>query len=89
MVDVSWGSVVQERYKAGLIVKAADSPGLLAKVASSISELEGNITKAEVKTFADQKAQIKLSLAVRDIKHLDAIIRDISKIKEIASVERM
>ena len=89
LVDVSWGSVVQESYKAGLTVKAADSPGLLAKVASSISELEGNITKAEVKTFADQKAQIKLSLAVRDIKHLDAIIKDISKIKEIVSVERM
>jgi guanosine-3',5'-bis(diphosphate) 3'-pyrophosphohydrolase len=89
LVDVSWGSVVQESYKAGLIVKAADSPGLLAKVASSISELEGNITKAEVKTFADQKAQIKLSLAVRDIKHLDAIVRDISKIKDIVSVERM
>lgn len=89
MVDVSWGSVGQGRYKAGLIVKAADSPGLLAKVASSISDLEGNITKAEVKTFADGKAQIKLNLVIRDIFHLDAIIKDISKNKEIASVERV
>jgi GTP pyrophosphokinase len=89
LVDVSWGSVAQGSYKAGLLVKAPDSPGLLAKVASSISELEGNITKAEVKTFADQKAQIKLSLVIRDIKHLDAIMKDISKVKGIFSVERI
>jgi len=89
MVDVSWGSVRQGTYRAGLIVKAADSPGLLARVASSISGLEGNITKAEVKTFPDGKAQIKLTLGVRDIKHLDAILKDISKIKEISSVERL
>jgi GTP pyrophosphokinase len=89
LVDVSWGSVAQGSYKAGLLVKAPDSPGLLAKVASSISGLEGNITKAEVKTFADQKAQIKLCLGIRDIKHLDAIMKDISKIKEIYSVERI
>ena len=89
LVDVSWGNVAQGSSKAGLLVKAADSPGLLAKVAGSISELEGNITKAEVKTFADQKAQIKLSLVIRDIKHLDAIMKDISKIKEIFSVERI
>ena len=89
LVDVSWGSVAQGSYKAGLLVKAPDSPGLLAKVASSISGLEGNITKAEVKTFADQKAQIKLSLGIRDIKHLDAIMKDISKIKEIYSIERI
>jgi guanosine-3',5'-bis(diphosphate) 3'-pyrophosphohydrolase len=89
LVDVSWGSGAQGSYKAGLLVKAADSPGLLAKVASSISAREGNITKAEVKTFADQKAQIKLSLVIRDIKHLDAIMKDISKIKEIFSVERI
>ena len=89
LVDVSWGSVAQASYKAGLLIKAPDSPGLLAKVAGSISGLEGNITKAEVKTFADQKAQIKLSLGIRDIKHLDAIVKDISKIKEIFSVERI
>jgi GTP pyrophosphokinase len=89
LVDVSWGSVAQGSYKAGLLVKAPDSPGLLAKVANSISELEGNITKAEVKTFADQKAQIKFSLVIRDIKHLDAIMKDISKVKGIFSVERI
>jgi GTP pyrophosphokinase len=89
LVDVSWGNVAQGSSKVGLLVKAADSPGLLAKVAGSISVLEGNITKAEAKTFADQKAQIKLSLVIRDIKHLDAIMKDISKIKEIFSVERI
>jgi GTP pyrophosphokinase len=89
MVDVAWGGVAQDNFKAGLVVQAADIPGLLAKVASAISGLGGNITKAEVETFADKKAQIKLNLNIRDIKHLEAIMKDISKLEGIRLVERL
>jgi len=89
MVDVSWGSVTQENFKAGLVVRSADTPGLLAEVASAISRLRCNITKAEVETFADNKAQIKLGLIIRDIQHLEAIMKNISTIKDVHSVERI
>jgi GTP pyrophosphokinase len=68
---------------------ADDSPGVLAKVATGIAELGGNITKAEVLTTADKKAQIKLSLLIREMKHLEAIIKKIAGIKQIISVERV
>jgi len=89
MVEVSWGSVSQENFKAGLIIRSADTPGLLAEVTSAISRLGGNITRAEVETFADKKAQIKLALIVRDIKNLETIIHTISTLKDIHSVERI
>jgi GTP pyrophosphokinase len=89
MVDVSWGSVTQENFKAGLVVRSADTPGLLAEVASAISRLRCNITKAEVETFADNKAQIKLGLIIKDIQQLEAIMKNISTIKDVHSVERI
>ena len=57
MVDVSWDKVAQENFKAELLIRSADTPGLLAEIASAVSRLGGNITKAEVETFADNKAQ--------------------------------
>jgi GTP pyrophosphokinase len=89
MVEVSWDSASSGSYKSRLLVKANDSPGVLAKVATGIAQLEGNITKAEVTTTADKKAQIKLRLIIRDMKHLEAIIKKITGIKEIYSVERI
>ena len=89
MVDVSWApSVADDFYQGRLLIKGQDSPGVLAKLTAAIAGLEGNITKAQVNTFADKKAQIKLSLSIRDIDHLDQIIKKISDIKEIFFVER-
>jgi GTP pyrophosphokinase len=89
MVEVSWDSASSGSYKSRLLIKAADSPGVLAKVAGGIAELKGNITKAEVDTTADKKAEIKVNLIIKDIKHLEGIIKKISAIKGIKSVERM
>jgi len=89
MVEVSWGKVVQADFKAGLIVRAADKPGLLAEAATAISALGGNITKAEVETFPEAKAQIKFGLIVRDIEHLETVMKDLSAIKDVLSVERI
>jgi len=89
MVETSWGDSLVGSYQGRLLIRSEDSPGVLAKVASAIAELKGNITKADVTTFADKKAQLKLSLGIRDIKHLESIIKKISGIKEIFSVERI
>ncbi len=88
MVDVAWDSSSAGPYKSRLLVRAADSPGVLGKVATIIAQLEGNITKAEVVTSADKKAEIRLILMIKDIKHLESIIKKISGVKEIVSVER-
>ncbi len=88
MVDVSWDSSSAESYSSRIVILAGDSPGVLGKVATGIAELGGNITKAEVITTADKKAQIKLSLIIKELKHLEAIIKKIAGIKGIITIER-
>lgn len=89
MVEVSWEDAPAGSYKGKLLIRAKDSPGVLAKLTSAIAQFEGNITKAEVKTFEDKKAQIKLTIVIRDIKHFESIMKKISGVKEITFVERI
>jgi GTP pyrophosphokinase len=88
MVEVTWDPSSKGSYKARLLVKAEDSPGVLAKVASTIAQLGGNISKAEVETFAGKNARINLELSIRDIRHLENITDHLAKLKEIISAER-
>lgn len=90
MVDASWSaSSAEASYQGRILIKSQDSPGVLAKLTAAIAELGGNITKAKVDTFADKSAQIKLTLNIRDIKHLEQITKKILGIKEVSFVERV
>jgi GTP pyrophosphokinase len=89
MIEVSWDDAPEETYSGKLLIKGVDSPGVLAKITTVIAQLEGNITKADVATFADKKARIRVTIIIQDIKHLDGIIKKLTGIKEIFSVERL
>jgi len=89
IVDVIWEGLPKETYKGRLLIKGKDSPGVLAKLTSVIAQSGGNITKVDVATFSNKKAQIKITLSIRDIKHLMSIVKKIAGIKEIYTVERI
>jgi GTP pyrophosphokinase len=88
LVEVSWDQNYQGTFKARLLIKSQDSPGVLARVAAAIAELKGNISRAEVNTTANSKAGITLEITIADLNHLESIINKISRLKEIHSVER-
>jgi guanosine-3',5'-bis(diphosphate) 3'-pyrophosphohydrolase len=88
LIEVGWGELPPAFSKAGLVITAQDSPGILAKVAAAVTELEGDITQAEVLTFADRKGQIRMKLKIRDIHHLEKIREEIRRIEGVVSVER-
>ena len=90
IVDAAWSSSSTEgSYQSKILIKSHDSPGVLAQLTTVIAELGGNITKAQVDTYAGQKAQIKLTIIIRNIKHLEQIIKRILGIKEVSFVERV
>ncbi len=89
LVEVSWDPAFAGTFKARLLVKSEDSPGVLAKVATAVAGLEGNISKAEAAMLAEGRAKIRLDIRIRDIRHLEDITRRISALKEVLSVERV
>ena len=89
LVEVSWDPSFAGTFKARLLVKSEDSPGVLAKVAAAIADLEGNISKAEASMVVEGRARITLDVKIRDIRHLEAISKRISGLKEVRSVDRI
>jgi GTP pyrophosphokinase len=87
-IEVAWDPGLARTFRARLQIKAADSPGVLAKVAAVITELGGNIVRAEVEAFADGKGQIKIELDIRDIDQLERMSSRIGAFKEVDAVER-
>jgi len=89
LIEVSWDPSFAGTFKARLLVKSHDSPGVLAKVATAVAGLGGDISKAEASMIGEGKARISLDIRIKDIRHLEAISRRISGMKEILSVERV
>ncbi len=89
LVDVSWDKTSGGIFKARLVIRAADSPGVLARITSVIAQLKGNITKADVSTSADKKGLVRLELDIRDISHLEEISRKIAGLENVSAVERV
>jgi GTP pyrophosphokinase len=89
LVEVSWDPAFAGTFKARLLVRSEDSPGVLANVATAVAGLEGNISKAEAAMLAEGRAKIRLDIRIRDIRHLEDITRRISALKEVLSVERV
>ncbi len=89
MVEASWDKAIKGVFFGKLLIKGEDSPGVLAKLTTVIAQQKGNITKAEVVTFPDKKAQVLLTIHIRDVEHLENIIEKIARIKEIFSVKRV
>jgi GTP pyrophosphokinase len=88
LVEVGWDEAFSGTFKARLIVKSQDTPGVLAKVAAAVADLEGDISKAEAGMAAGGRARITLDLKIRDIRHLESIVRRISGLKDVLSVDR-
>ena len=88
-VAVTWDGVPGELRSVRLRVVSEDRPGLLAEVSNRISTEGINIGGGRIITSGDNRAIQTFDLAVKDRKHLDAVIKQISKIRGVLTVERI
>jgi GTP pyrophosphokinase len=89
LVDVSWGDFQPGAHAVKISVRTEDKPGLLASVSTSISSANANITHAEVITGDDSAATLNFTIDIKDVEHLNAIIKNIGAIKGVLDVKRV
>lgn len=89
LVDVSWGDFKPSAHSVKIAVKTEDKPGLLASVSSSISALEANITHAEAIVDARKEGMLSFTIDVKDVEHLNKVIKNISSINGVLDVRRV
>jgi GTP pyrophosphokinase len=69
-------------------VTCIDQPGLLAAISSAITSAEANIARAQVRTFSGQKAVNTFDVMIKNSKHLQLVLQNISKVKGVYKAVR-
>jgi len=88
-IDVEWEPDAKAPWRIRMRIHSLDRPGLLAKITKTISARNINIGAARITTSPDQMAVQTFDLWVHDVETLNSVMKEISKIKGVLSVERM
>jgi GTP diphosphokinase / guanosine-3',5'-bis(diphosphate) 3'-diphosphatase len=89
-IDVEWESEVTDQapYTVRLTMQVEDRKGMLAEISAKVSDINTNITNMEARTGDDQQARIDMTVEIKDVKHLEKVIRSIKGVQGVIEVER-
>jgi len=89
IVDVEWAPDIQGVFEAGIRLLVADERGLLARLATEISDAGANIAYVSMeRPDGDEVVAMFFSLQVRDRQHLANVMRALRRIPEVRRVQR-
>jgi GTP pyrophosphokinase len=88
-IEVEWDDAASVLRRIRIRVRSKDQPGILAKVTKSISSAGINIGAARIDTTSDRQAVQSFDLWVADRSTLNALMKQIEKVKGVLSVERV
>jgi GTP pyrophosphokinase len=88
-IEVEWDSAGDDQapYLVRLTMQVEDRKGVLAEISARISE-NANITNMEARTGDDQQARIEMTVEIRDVKHLEKVIKSVKGVDGVLGVER-
>jgi GTP pyrophosphokinase len=89
MIQVSWNLQEKAVHSVRVRVTCNDKKGLLADISTALASSDINILGAHTVTTEDRRAICDFELEVRDLKHLQAAFRTLTKLKDVLKVERM
>ena len=87
-IDVEWdkGSDIAP-YTVRLAIEVEDRKGMLAELSKRISDINTNITNVEART-GDQRGRIDVTVEIKDVKHLEQVIKSVRGVPGVLNVER-
>ncbi|HTR96979.1 MAG TPA: ACT domain-containing protein, partial [Candidatus Acidoferrales bacterium] len=88
-IAVAWEpkSTIPRQIRVRIV--SVDQPGVLARITKSISSAGVNIGAAQISTTDDQTAVHEFDLWVADLRSLNAVMKEIGKVRGVHSVERV
>ena len=89
-IDVEWDSAGGDHapYTVRLTMQVEDRKGMLAEISAKVSDINTNITNMEARTGVDQHARIDMTVEIKDVKHLEKVIKSIKAVEGVLGVER-
>ena len=88
-IDVQWEDGKGTPRPVRVEVTCVDQPGLLAAMSKAISSAGINITRAQVHTLGDRKAQNTFELMVGSLDELNRVMRSLGRVRGVMKVARV
>jgi GTP pyrophosphokinase len=88
-VDVEWDGASKTQHEVAIQVLCANKPGLLANISQSFTDQGVNISQAHCRATEDGRAVNTFHASVHDLVELKRVIRSLSRIKGVFSVDRV
>ena len=89
-IDVDWDkSDDASLFTVCLIIQVEDRRGILADVTSRIADSKINMSKVEATTNENQHGQIRMTMDINDLKHLQRVIKVVRAVPGVIDVERV
>lgn len=88
-IEVSWDGEAQVERAVALKVITDDRKGILATMSSTFSDAGVNILSANCRARGDKQAENTFELMVNDAEQLRGVIRSVSSLSGVLSVERV
>ncbi|MEY4651433.1 MAG: putative pyrophosphokinae pyrophosphokinae [Pseudomonadota bacterium] len=88
-IGVEWSDEPVRSFETHLVVTVGNGKGVLARVASAMAGAEADITHVDMdEDRAQDAADLRFLVAVRDRSHLDTVLRAIKRIPDVLRVQR-
>lgn len=88
-IDVSWSGLEEKHYKASIHVKAENRRGVFADISTAIATDNANIVDLSGHTTPDDSADLHVTMEVRNLDHLQLILKHLRQMEAIISVRRV
>jgi GTP pyrophosphokinase len=89
LVDVEWDMSTPGQHAVKIAVIAEDKTGVLANVSSAIAESHANISRAEINTREDRKAELDFVVEIADTTHLSRVLKAIERVDGVITARRV
>ncbi|MGD9905631.1 MAG: bifunctional (p)ppGpp synthetase/guanosine-3',5'-bis(diphosphate) 3'-pyrophosphohydrolase [Vicinamibacterales bacterium] len=88
-IDVEWDQGGDPApYTVRLTMQVEDRKGMLARLSASIADINTNILSLEATTGEDAHARIDMTVEIKDVKHLEKVIKSLRRVDGVLDVER-
>ena len=87
--SVEWSDEPTRTFETGIVVTVRNDKGVLARIAATLSDAEADITHVEMSDeTAQEAADLRFVIAVRDRTHLDAVLRAAKRTPSVLTAAR-
>jgi len=88
-IDVSWSGIAEKTFKVGIFVTAENKRGIFSEISGIISHDEANIVDISAHTTPADEAEMRISLEVENLDHLNTLIQHVRQLPAVISVRRV